>query len=77
MIRRATILILLMTFGLELKGQDPQFSQFYASPLYLNPAFAGDRVNVFEMAESGISLEFPVDKPDNVAPDALTEKNNI
>lgn len=22
-------------------GQDPQFSQFYASPLYLNPAFAG------------------------------------
>ncbi len=22
-------------------GQDPQFSQFYANPLYLNPAFAG------------------------------------
>jgi type IX secretion system PorP/SprF family membrane protein len=22
-------------------GQDPQFSQFYAAPLYLNPAFAG------------------------------------
>ena len=22
-------------------AQDPQFSQFYAAPLYLNPAFAG------------------------------------
>ena len=22
-------------------GQDPQFTQFYANPLYLNPAFAG------------------------------------
>ena len=22
-------------------SQDPQFSQFYANPLYLNPAFAG------------------------------------
>lgn len=25
----------------ELKAQDPQFSQFYSNPLYLNPAFAG------------------------------------
>jgi len=25
----------------ELHAQDPQFSQFYASPLYLNPALAG------------------------------------
>lgn len=23
------------------RGQDPQFTQFYANPLYLNPAFAG------------------------------------
>ena len=23
------------------KAQDPAFSQFYANPLYLNPAFAG------------------------------------
>ena len=22
-------------------GQDPEFSQFFANPLYLNPAFAG------------------------------------
>ena len=25
----------------ELRAQDPQFSQFYAAPLYLNPGFAG------------------------------------
>jgi type IX secretion system PorP/SprF family membrane protein len=25
----------------EVRAQDPQFSQFYANPLYLNPAFAG------------------------------------
>src|ERR1700749_2252329 len=25
----------------EIKAQDPQFTQFYANPLYLNPAFAG------------------------------------
>ncbi|MCB2207837.1 MAG: type IX secretion system membrane protein PorP/SprF [Bacteroidetes bacterium] len=29
---------LLVSFA---KAQDPQFSQFYANPLYLNPAFAG------------------------------------
>ena len=25
----------------KVKAQDPEFSQFYANPLYLNPAFAG------------------------------------
>ena len=25
----------------EVKAQDPEFTQFYANPLYLNPAFAG------------------------------------
>jgi len=33
--------ILLMTTALQVKGQDPEFSQFYANPLYLNPAFTG------------------------------------
>jgi type IX secretion system PorP/SprF family membrane protein len=32
-------LILFFLFG---KGQDPQFSQFYAAPLYLGPSFAGN-----------------------------------
>ncbi|RLD27559.1 MAG: hypothetical protein DRI54_00895 [Bacteroidetes bacterium] len=26
------------------QGQDPQFTQFYANPLYLNPAFAGTSI---------------------------------
>lgn len=38
---------LLLLFGFfmicfsELKAQDPQFSQFYAAPLYINPGFTG------------------------------------
>lgn len=27
--------------AIQLKGQDPQFSQFYSSPLYLSPSLAG------------------------------------
>lgn len=30
-----------MLLSVLLKAQDPQFTQFYASPMYLNPAFAG------------------------------------
>jgi len=40
--------LLILSLGLlmllmpdEVTAQDPQFSQFYAAPLYLNPAFAG------------------------------------
>lgn len=39
--------IVLITFMLivvniqQVRGQDPEFSQFYANPLYLNPAFTG------------------------------------
>lgn len=32
---------MLVSFNASLQAQDPQFSQFYAAPLYLNPAFAG------------------------------------
>jgi len=36
------LLLFLLTFCVGKSfAQDPQFSQFYASPLYLNPAFAG------------------------------------
>lgn len=39
---RALLPILVFTvFFFDLKAQDPQFTQFYANPLYLNPAFAG------------------------------------
>ena len=34
-------LLTLIMSGLILKAQDPHFSQFYANPVYLNPAFAG------------------------------------
>ena len=40
--RKYTILLLLFLLsGISSQAQDPQFSQFYAAPLYLNPAFAG------------------------------------
>ncbi len=38
------LFVLMLLIGLapdQLRAQDPQFSQFYAAPLYLNPAFAG------------------------------------
>lgn len=34
------LVLLLMTWSVA-KAQDPEFSQYYANPLYLNPAFAG------------------------------------
>lgn len=37
----ATILILMSVCFTESYCQDPHFSQFYSSPLYVNPAFAG------------------------------------
>jgi type IX secretion system PorP/SprF family membrane protein len=38
----AALLVLTASFLPEkAQAQDPQFSQFYAAPLYLNPAFAG------------------------------------
>ncbi|MEJ6795542.1 MAG: PorP/SprF family type IX secretion system membrane protein, partial [Flavobacteriales bacterium] len=33
--------VLTLTVSSEAQAQDPQFTQFYANPLYLNPAFAG------------------------------------
>ena len=33
--------VLTFTVSSEAQAQDPQFTQFYANPLYLNPAFAG------------------------------------
>jgi len=38
-----TWLAIAMSFT-NLMAQDPQFSQFYANPLYLNPAFAGTNI---------------------------------
>jgi type IX secretion system PorP/SprF family membrane protein len=42
--------LFLMLFSVLAYGQDPHFSQFYANPLYLNPAFAGaDKCPRFNM----------------------------
>lgn len=42
MIKRFTLLIIVLVAALDTaKAQDPAFTQFYANPLYLNPAFAG------------------------------------
>lgn len=40
MIRLVVLFIFLFTISL-VKAQDPHFSQFYANPMYLNPAFTG------------------------------------
>jgi len=39
--RYIPLLLILISALQEAKAQDPQFTQFYANPLYLNPAFAG------------------------------------
>ncbi len=45
------LLSLLVSVG-KVEAQDPQFSQFYAAPLYLNPAFAGST----ELTRAGLNF---------------------
>src|SRR5215471_8523943 len=45
-----TILALGLSFSIEALAQDPAFSQFFASPLTLNPAFTGKFNGVFRAA---------------------------
>ena len=33
-----------ITLSTDVSGQDPEFTQFYANPLYLNPAFTGTTI---------------------------------
>lgn len=40
-VRVNIIVFMLLLVGVEAWSQDPQFSQFYANPVYTNPAFAG------------------------------------
>ena len=39
--KRLIITCAFLTIQLGANAQDPTFTQFYANPLYLNPAFAG------------------------------------
>lgn len=41
MIKRVLLTVCVVVSGLTAMAQDPQFSQFYANPLYLNPALTG------------------------------------
>ena len=38
---KQTLCFVLFILSASARAQDPQFSQFYASPIYLNPAFTG------------------------------------
>lgn len=38
---RYLILLLALAAGISVKAQDPEFTQYYAHPMYLNPAFTG------------------------------------
>ena len=40
---RLFVLLFILFSGLKSMGQDPHFSQFYANPMYLNPAYAGSQ----------------------------------
>lgn len=42
--KKVYLLLISLLCGISLRSQDPQFSQFYANPLYLNPAFAGSNI---------------------------------
>lgn len=47
MLHRILIVLTVVTvilFNNGVKAQDPEFSQFYANPLYLNPALAGTKI---------------------------------
>jgi len=43
-LKRLLFFFTILLAGAGLKAQDAHFSQFYANPLYLNPAFAGSKV---------------------------------
>ncbi|MBN3581313.1 type IX secretion system membrane protein PorP/SprF [Algoriphagus aestuarii] len=49
--KRIFTLLLLVVFTQRLQAQDVQYSQFYAAPLYLNPAMAGSS----EMTRIGVN----------------------
>lgn len=42
--RSYVITLVVLFISLGVRAQDPHFSQFYANPMYLNPAFAGAKV---------------------------------
>lgn len=43
--KRVVYIFMLMLNAMVVAAQDPEFSQYYAQPLYLNPAFSGTSVD--------------------------------
>jgi type IX secretion system PorP/SprF family membrane protein len=75
--RKIFQLIGFVLFGLNVQAQDPHFSQFFASPLTLNPAFTGKFEGIWRVAgnrrdqwrsipnayvTSSASVDFPIMK---------------
>lgn len=48
--KTAAIVVLLVTIAFSSRAQDPHFSQFFASPLTLNPAYTGKFDGTFRVA---------------------------
>src|SRR5438045_5184896 len=48
--KKTILLIALIVSVITMKAQDPHFSQFFASPLTLNPAFTGKFDGQFRLA---------------------------
>src|SRR6476661_5740168 len=48
--RKILCSIVILAFALESHAQDPNFSQFFASPLTLNPALTGKFDGVYRVA---------------------------
>ena len=49
-LRRYALAIIGIAFTTLLQAQDPEFSQFYANPMYTNPAFAGSECGRIALA---------------------------
>src|SRR5687767_8864083 len=47
----------LFLVALELKAHDPEFSQFYANQIYLNPALAGN--TICPRVSAGYRMQWP------------------
>lgn len=57
-IKLTLIALFLVSIGAQLRGQDAHFSQYYANPLYLNPAFAG--ANICPRVNLNYRNQYPV-----------------
>lgn len=64
--KKNLLLFIFSSISLLLKAQDPQFSQFYNSPLVINPAFTGT-TDCFRAGTTARSQWTGLDKPFNTA----------